>query len=181
MATSVRPSALSRLFPGVGKALQAAFPVVGGIALAGVFVKIGMEAAKFIETVQKAPQAIDNGFRALNLSAQTANDSLAITNERLENELAKLQGKPQNNLKLAIDEARLAADKLAESLDSDNSKVAELLQRNHLSAFAGFLGKVGTAETEGSINAYGQKLSDLGSQRNTGRAYRRHSWRGATR
>src|ERR1700733_1380733 len=65
------------LIPGVGKALQAAFPMVGAIALAGVFVKIGEEAAKAIQKVEKAEQEITNSFRSLNLSGQTANDTLA--------------------------------------------------------------------------------------------------------
>ena len=152
------------LLPGVGKALQAAFPVVGGIALAGVFVKIGEEAAKAIQKIEQAEQAITNSFRTLNLSGQTANDTLAITNDRLENEIAKLSGKPQNNLKLAIDEARLAADKMAESLDRDNAKIKELLSQNAVPWWAGFLGKAGTSVVSTSINAQNQHLSDLGSQ-----------------
>lgn len=150
--------------PGVGKALQAAFPVVGGIALAGVFVKIGEEAAKAIQKIEQAPQAISNSFRELNTSAQSANDSLAITNDRLENEIAKLQGKPQNNLAIAIDEARLAADKMAESLDRDNSKIKELLSQNAVPLWAGFLGKAGTGEVSDTVNKQNQHLSDLGNQ-----------------
>ena len=38
------------LLPGVGAALQAAFPVVGAIALAGVFVKVGEEVYKFVRS-----------------------------------------------------------------------------------------------------------------------------------
>jgi hypothetical protein len=154
------------LIPGVGKALQAAFPLVGAIALAGVFVKIGGEVLRFIENVNKMPTAIQNGFRTLNLSAQSSNDALAVTNDKLQMEIDKLQGKPQNNLKLAIDEARAAADKLATSLDSDNQRVADLLQRNHVSGFAGLIGTMGTAGTEGAINSYNQKFADIGAQRN---------------
>ncbi len=154
------------MIPGVGKALQAAFPLVGAIALGGVFVKIGSEMAKFIESVNKMPTAINNGFRTLNLSAQSSNDALAVTNDKLANEVAKLEGKPQNNLKLAIDEARVAANKLATALDSDNQKMVELLERNHISALGGLLGKSGTADVAGSVTSYEQKFADIGAQRN---------------
>src|ERR1700761_177625 len=154
------------LMPGIGKALQAAFPVVGGIALAGVFVKIGEEAYKAIQAVQKAQQGIDNSFRSLNLSGQTANDTLRVTNDRLENEIAKLQGKPQNNLAIAIDEARVAADKMAESLDRDNSKIRELLSQNAVPWWAAVLGKAGTSYVSDTVNQQNQHLSDLAAQRN---------------
>lgn len=152
--------------PGVGKALQAAFPLVGGIALAGVFVKIADEAAKAIQKVNQAEQQISNSFRTLNLSGQTANDMLAIANDRLENEISKLQGKPQNNLAIAIDEARLAADKMAESLDRDNAKIKELLSQNAVPWWAGFLGKAGTSAVSDTLNAQNQHLADLANQAN---------------
>jgi len=38
-------------------------------------------------------------------------------NDRLENDIAKLEGKRQNTLKSALDDAREAADDLAKSLD----------------------------------------------------------------
>lgn len=155
------------MIPGVGKALQAAFPVVGAIALAGVFIKMGTEVAKFIETTNKMPQAISNGFRTLNLSAQSANDAMRVTNDLLQNQINVLEGKPENNVALALHEAWVEADRLATALDSDNSKMAELMSKSHLSAFAGMLGKMGTANVEGSIGSYEQKFADIGADRNT--------------
>ena len=154
------------LIPGVGKALQAAFPIVGGIALAGVFVKIGEEAAKAIQKIEQAEQSITNSFRTLNLSGLTANDTLAITNDRLENEIAKLQGKPENNLKIAIDEARLAADKMADSLDRDNAKIKELLSQNAVPWYGFLSGKAGTGVDSDRVNAQNQHLADLAAQAN---------------
>jgi hypothetical protein len=155
------------LIPGIGKALQAVFPLVGGIALAGVFVKIGEEAAKAIKEIQQMPQAITNGFRELNQAGLTANDTLQLTNDRLRNEIAKLEGKPQNNLAIAIDEARLAADKLATSLDRDNQKIAEMVSQHHIGGLkALFTNRTSTSDVEGSMQSYTQQLSDLGNQRN---------------
>jgi hypothetical protein len=72
---------------------------VGAAALAGIIYRVGEEAAKAIQKIQQAPQTITNSFREMNTAAQLSNDSLAVTNDRLENEIAKLQGKPQNNLR----------------------------------------------------------------------------------
>lgn len=153
------------MLPGIGTALKAAFPLVGGIALAGVFVKIGTEAAEAIQKVRQMPTVIAAGFRELNDSAQTANDTMRVTNDRLENEIAKLEGKPQNNLMLAIDEARLAADKFAESLDRDNQKVKELLTQNNISAPMALLtNRASTSDVSGTARAYNQQISDLGGR-----------------
>src|ERR1035438_7712882 len=43
---------------------------------------------------------------------RNTNDALAVSNARLENDIAKLEGKRQNNLKIALLEAVEAADKL---------------------------------------------------------------------
>lgn len=153
------------MLPGVGTALKAAFPVVGGIALAGVFVKIGEEVANAIRKIEQMPTAIENGFRTLNMSAQTANDSLRVTNDRLENEIAKLEGKPQNNLMLAIDEARLAADKFAEALDRDNQKVKDLLSQNSIgAAMALATNRESTNTVAGTSKSFNQQISDLGAR-----------------
>lgn len=150
--------------PGVGKALQAAFPLVGGIALAGVFVKIGEEAAKAVEKIQKAPQVISNAFREMNLSAESSIDSLKLSTAKMNEQIALLSGKRPNTLAIDLAEASLAADKLAISLDNDNRKIAELLKANGLSALSGFLGKAGTADVTGSVNFFDQQISDLGAR-----------------
>lgn len=151
--------------PGVGKALQAAFPLVGGIALAGVFVKIGEEAAKAVEKIQKAPQVISNAFREMNLSAESSIDSLKLSTAKMQEQIDLLSGKRPNTLATELAEASLAADKLAISLDNDNRKIAEMLKANGISALAGFLGKAGTADVTGSVNFFDQQMSDLGARR----------------
>ena len=150
--------------PGVGKALQAAFPLVGGIALAGVFVRIGEEAAKAIQKVQQAPQVISNSFREMNLSAETTIDTLNLSTAKMQEQIALLSGKRPNTLAEDLAEASLAADKLATSLDNDNRKIAEMLKANGLSALSGFLGKAGTADVAGSVNYFDQHMSDLGAR-----------------
>ena len=126
------------MIPGIGKALQAAFPVVGGIALAGVFVKIGEEAAKALHTLSQIRNVANEGFTAITEGAQKNADSLRVTNDRLEQEIAMLEHKPINNIALALDEARLRADDLASSLNKDYEAVKKVIEQSQ----SGFLSKL---------------------------------------
>lgn len=154
------------IIPGLGRALQVAFPVVGAIALGGVLLKIGKDVADFIEKARAMPDKIGDGFNRLNLSARAANDELEKTNINLQNQILKLEGRPQNGIAEALIDARIAADKLAESLQSDADKMDELLSKNHISGLAGLVtGRAGTASTESSISAWNEAIRQLAYQR----------------
>lgn len=154
------------MIPGVGKALQAAFPVVGAIALAGVVGKLIGEVVKFIEKANAAPTAIRAAWRSLDVSADSANDKLAVTNDKLEEQIAKLEGKHANNLKTELDEAKVSADELAESLSSAARRMSELMKDNHISGLSGFIsGQAVTSTAEGSIKSFNNKISELGFQK----------------
>ena len=151
--------------PGVGAALKIAFPLVGGFALASMFVDLGIKAADFVKKANAIPNALTQGFRAMHAAAQLSNDELRLTNDRLQNEINKLQGKPQNNLAISIDETRIAADKLSDSLANDAKRVKDLLEQNKVTLTQQiFLGKGSTADVTGSVNSYRSQLADLGYQ-----------------
>jgi hypothetical protein len=145
--------------PGVGRALKAAFPIVGGLALAGLFVKLGDDVVKFIQTARQIPQALQSAFQASNLSITTTNDELRKSNDQLANQIALLEGKPANNAAIALDDARIAADKLAKSLQEDNKQITELLKANALNPFAALL--TGQAPTGGSADAVKSWAAEL--------------------
>ena len=147
--------------PGLRTALVAAFPAVGAIALLGVFTRMSEEVVKFIENARKMPDAISRGFREVNASSILANDELRKTNDELGNQIAKLEGRHQNQLAVEIDEARIAADKLAASLEKDNQQTAQLLEKNHVGPLQSLVsGQYATRGTEGSVNYWDQRLSD---------------------
>jgi hypothetical protein len=122
------------MLPGVGAALQAAFPVVGAIALIGVFVRIGEEVSKFISKLNEIPE---NPFAGMIASSKLGNDALAITNDRLQLEIAKLEHKPQNRMAEALDEMRHASDKLYDSLLKSNKAFDEALGKTKVSTMQG--------------------------------------------
>ncbi len=124
--------------PGVANALKVAFPVVGALAFAGVIESLGTKVADFYKGMEQAPAKISDAFRSLNDPLRTSNDQLKLANDRLENDIRKLEGKPQNNLKTALDEARVAADTLADSLDKGLRSLNELMQKNSVSRWDTF-------------------------------------------
>jgi hypothetical protein len=146
-------------FPGVGNALKNLFPLVGGIAFAGMIGEVGNKVVEFVQKTRQIPDNIKLGFQQMNDSARLANDSLAVTNDRLANEIAKLQGKPQNSLALALDEARVNADKLADSLDADERKVKALLSANSNGVLQQLVGKGTTSNVQGNIENFQKQMA----------------------
>jgi hypothetical protein len=122
------------MLPGVGAALQAAFPVVGAIALIGVFVRVGEEVVKFIQKLNAIPE---NPFAGMIASSKLSNDALAITNDRLQLEIEKLEKKPQNRLALALDEMRDASDKLFDSLEKSNAAFDQAMGKGGVGTLQG--------------------------------------------
>lgn len=129
--------------PGVGTALSAAFSGIAVVALIGVIVEAIKKVAEFrekLEELREAPERIEAQFARLTGATKTANDELRVTNDRLENSIAKLEHKPQNNLKLAIDEAAVAADRLAEKMDKALRSFADVAIKNAPGMFANIIG-----------------------------------------
>jgi hypothetical protein len=127
---------------GLGSVLQNAFPVIGGIAFLGMItalVEHAQKAYEWFQRLQDAPGKLRAAFLELNGSIRVQNDQLAVTNDHLQAEINKLSGKPGNGLKLALDEARLSADRLGESLLKDLDRAQELLDKkeNKVGSFAG--------------------------------------------
>lgn len=129
----------------LGPALQAAFPLIGAAALAGFLVELTSKAAAFFKEIQNAPEKLHGAFADLNQSLVVTNDALAVSNARLENEIASLSGQPTNNLKVALLEAKEAADKLNESLGKSIASAYKLVDEQSGSFFkrisSGLLGK----------------------------------------
>ncbi len=123
----------------LGPVLRAAFPVVGGLAFAGMIGDLTGKVVNFFREVEKGPANTRNAFANLNANIRVTNDGLAVTNARLANEIAALQGKPVNNLLVALAEVREEADKLGVSLQNDLEKSTKLMQEQS----GGFLHNLG--------------------------------------
>jgi hypothetical protein len=154
--------------PGVTTAMKSLFPLVGGIAFAGMLGSVGEKVVEFVKKTQQIPESIRLGFQQINDSARLANDTLAVTNDRLANEIAKLQGKPQNGLAAGLDEARVNADKLADSLNEDARKLKALLDENSNGVLQRVLfGKGSTSEVKGNIENFQKQMAGAGEDART--------------
>ena len=153
------------LVPGVSGALKAAFPLVGGLAFGAMLGTMASKLVDFNEKVRDAPRNIKDGFDSLAVSGQLANDQLDLTNVKLENQIAKLEHKPQNAVAQALAEATVQADKFAESLDGAYNKEKSLLSENRIGAgMSVYSGQGATTNLEGTTNSYNRDLANLQNQ-----------------
>jgi hypothetical protein len=141
---------------------QAMFPIVGAATFGFMIGELVMKVADFVEKANAMPKAIQMGFASMQLASQSSADSLQLTNDKLQNAIDKLQGKPTNTLAIEFDDAAIAADRLATSIEGSNNKLNSLLSANHLSAWAILTGKMGTADREGTIKYYGEQADSNG-------------------
>ena len=115
--------------PGVGQALRAAFPLIGGLAFAGMLAGIATQITDFVKKANAMPETIRMGFAALNLEQKTSIDSLNAMTDKLNEAHAAFEHIPGDGTKTAIDEAKESADKFAAACVAANAKVSELLEK----------------------------------------------------
>jgi hypothetical protein len=134
---------------------------VAGVAALGI---AAYEVAKKLREIQEEPERIAAEFARLTGATKTANDELRVANDRIENSIAKLEHRPQNNLKLAIDEAAVAADHLSEKMDKALRSFADVAIKNAPGMFASILGQSGIDDIVKLIqgkSGYGGLIGDL--------------------
>lgn len=142
----------------LGPVLQAAFPLIGGLAFAGMLSELGVKVVNFFKEIQQGPEKARGAFHELNASVVLTNAGLEVSNARLENQIAKLEGKHENTLKLALLEAKEAAEKLAESLDKDLASMNKLLKDEGIGFWRKFFGEQGVDDIQkyfGGATGYG--------------------------
>ena len=146
----------------LGPVLQTAFPLIGGLAFIGLMTKMATEAFNFFAKMSEGPARVAKAFRELNAPLKATVDDLRIAKDQLEIDIAKLEGKPKNNLQLALDEARKTADALAASLEKDIAAYAELQKTEGIGAVMGFLKrKAPTSDDEKRVAEFAAEQSEI--------------------
>jgi hypothetical protein len=157
------------MLPGVGKALQAAFPVVGAVAFAGVLGEVGSKVKDFFKTLHDAPEKAAGQWSALTQSLRLSNAELELTNAKLEQDISKLEGKPHNGLTVMLEEARVAALNLGAQLDKDIQGMYKLFKEQDAGFFGRLFGGADNRELEkllggetsyGGLNAQLRKVNE---------------------
>jgi hypothetical protein len=167
------------MIPGVGAALKVAFPVVGALALGGVIARLAEQVQKFLKDMKEGPDKVRDGFMTMTLSAMTANDELRKNNDELAKQISKIEGKPVNNLALALDEARIQADNLQRSLDGAYQEQKKLLEETKAGFWEQVLGKGATDEVQGNIENFFKQIRD--AERNANAALHSSDTAGAAK
>ena len=140
-----------------------AFPALGLATLVTEAGHAVAELKEMYDTAQKLPEALRQGFESLNAPLELSIDGLRKANDELDITNAKLAHKPSpNGTALALDEARINADRLAESARKAQQDVAKLLQENRSSFLSEiFLHKGNTGEISDEVNKRMKTLADL--------------------
>jgi hypothetical protein len=122
--------------------LASAFAIVSVVAFVQM-IEHAIEAyQKWIHLGEETVHKIDDQT----LSLQHESDQLDVVNIRLQNQIDKLQHKPENHLALALAEVKVQADGLSKSLEDVLQKTVAILKAGPGSASEFVLGKGNVAE-----------------------------------
>ena len=123
--------------------LAAAFPVIAGLDLIDMLQRGGEELHKWIRLSEETASKSEEWAMAIT----HVDDQMKLENDQLDNTIAKLEHKPENFLKIALDDNVMAADRLAKSLDQAMKAQIAFLEAGPGMMSSLILGKGNTAET----------------------------------
>lgn len=141
--------------------------LAGAAALAligGLIFKAGENANFWGETSVKEAEKVRAAFVAAQKGIEESNDSLRVTNDKLENEIAKIEKKPENGIKLALDEAIVSADQLGKSLNADLGALGKIISGQKTGIFGQLLGEAGTGDIEDEIKKFQARVAEATSR-----------------
>jgi hypothetical protein len=144
---------------GVTTFLASLGPVAGVMEAAFPFLAIIAGVTLLIEHLDKMKSAAAQigekaaAWQKLTDANETYGDSLRVTNERLKQELAALNGGMTNNLAIALKEAAVQADQLAGHLQEDLDKAMKLVEGQQVSLWSKLLNTEGSSDVTDKLRA----------------------------
>jgi len=141
----------------IGPALQAAFPVVGAIALGGIFVSVGEKIYEAFDMGGERARKFNEDVMELTVSGAKWTTAMDVQIDRLNMETAKLEHKPENNLKKSLDEAAESAQRLGDHLTEDIKKELQLITEVSGTTAQRLLGQTPNTDVEARIERAYQK------------------------
>lgn len=111
--------------------------VIGGIAAGVGAVALGTyEFKKHLDEAYESAERVRGQVARFGDEQKLANAEAQVTNDKLQNTIAKLEHRPENGIKLAIDEAAVSALKLSQRLDKALQSFGELAKAGEPGTFA---------------------------------------------
>jgi hypothetical protein len=145
---------------GLGPILQAAFPIIGAVALISILIDLGEKLYDVEKKANEATDAIGREFDVANQKMQVNLDDIELTNSKLQDQIDKLEHHPGNGLQTALLEAIAAADKLQEKLNADNQSLEALLKKHEVTQLTSLItGQAPTTGINKDIEDEHQKLT----------------------
>jgi hypothetical protein len=124
---------LGRAIPSVGAALNVVFLPILAITFADIISNLVDKFTKLEESIRKTEYA----YQELGFEAQRDADQIGLTNLKLEDTIAKLQGKVEPNaIAVAAIEGKLAVDRELDSIDKLLEKQQELASSKEIGYFS---------------------------------------------
>jgi hypothetical protein len=139
------------MLPGVANAAKLAFPVAGAIAFGGIVYELGTKVYDFFKKLQEGPEKSATAWSKLAGSVHATTAELELTGAKLDQDIARLSGKPENGLAVAIAEANVAANKLGETLDANLAKIYETFKQQEPGFWDQLLGAISNKKVMESL------------------------------
>lgn len=164
-STSIRGAeAFISAVPVLSKLTDFVFPIASAIGFVAIIGEGVSKLREMYENAHKVSSALAEGFEAINEPLINTADNLQKDNDQLKSVIAKLEHKPTNGLAIALDDARINADKLAESATKASDAVVKLLNANNVSRLNSmFTGQVATGDIEAHLK---KAFSDIAAASN---------------
>jgi hypothetical protein len=134
--------------PGVAEAMSAAFSTVAVVGIGLAIFEAGKKVYEFVEKSRKAAETNAEAWEKSTESIRLSNLELDVSTIHLQNELAKLEHKPENKLAEALAEAALEAEKLNEKLQTSIKSYRELVEKQGNSAIMQIIARGGGTNYE---------------------------------
>ena len=116
-------------------ALQTAGFAFGVTALATVLFDMGEKGVEAFEKVRHATELAHDAFEDAHDKSRILIDDKELENQKIQNQIDKISGHPNNGLATALLEAKKMADQLAGSLQEDRKQLAELFKQTEVGTF----------------------------------------------
>ena len=138
--------------PGVGAALQNIFPILGATAFVGMLVEMGVRGFEAFQKIRDAAKDTQRAFDELHDKDRIQIDDLEIQDQKIQDQIDKLSGHPNNGMATSLLEAKKRADELLTSLQADRKELEQLFKEHSVGSFQGWLrGLSGTGAQEKNV------------------------------
>jgi len=141
-------------FPKLREVAMAAFPVIGAAFFAKALFDIGEKVVEVTKSLSNMGRQVNDAYGEFLSSGQQANAALDLTNVKLQNQIDKLEHKPENQLAVQLAESKKAALDLAAALGTVATKETEALSKLNI-GLKGMLENIGIAVATGPFGGPG--------------------------